>query len=366
MADKSIVEVNVMMFGGRRCGKTSVIAAMKKCMEDQFGKDSPLVISCDSSTFDVIDKKEQEISEFLNAGRATFIPDAEPTLDEQEYRFDLSIKGKNGCVTLDFYDYPGEWLDRKDKETTLIEHVNNSNIFIVAIDSPMLMEDPDSTDDKKIGRYNEATNKSKKICNTLKNALAKREEIKEPLLVMFVPLKCEKYANQGRMHELWLKVQAAYKTLFDYFGGENSRNFEVVIAPILTFGAKTAEFSRFDNDDDGNIIVNDFGIPARPIYRRINEEPYSPKYCEMPALWSLKYILALAKTDRYEKATPYKKTLFNVFFKIPVSKLFNALLESFKNLPGYEEFKNMEDDIDRMLKPANYPGYGIIQDPLDI
>lgn len=37
MADKP-VEIKVMMFGGRRCGKTSVLAAMQSCFEKEFGR----------------------------------------------------------------------------------------------------------------------------------------------------------------------------------------------------------------------------------------------------------------------------------------------------------------------------------------
>lgn len=59
-------EVKVMMFGGRRCGKTSVIAAMKGCMENQFGKGSHLTLTYDMGTIEKITKKEKEIRKFLS------------------------------------------------------------------------------------------------------------------------------------------------------------------------------------------------------------------------------------------------------------------------------------------------------------
>ena len=37
--------INVMMFGGRRCGKTSVITAMNRNFEDVFGGKGDLAIS---------------------------------------------------------------------------------------------------------------------------------------------------------------------------------------------------------------------------------------------------------------------------------------------------------------------------------
>ena len=68
-------KVNVMMFGGRRCGKTSVIAAMKKCMEEEFGRDSSLIMTSSNSLIDVIANKEKEIKKFLSGSDKVFVPE---------------------------------------------------------------------------------------------------------------------------------------------------------------------------------------------------------------------------------------------------------------------------------------------------
>lgn len=59
--------INVIMFGGRRCGKTSVIAAMKTCFQNVCGENSDIVISIpEPSTFTAINEKCTEIERYFN------------------------------------------------------------------------------------------------------------------------------------------------------------------------------------------------------------------------------------------------------------------------------------------------------------
>lgn len=257
-------KVNVMMFGGRRCGKTSVIAAMKSCIEDLFGSQSHLLMTYDNATLDVITKKEKEIRRFLSGKEKVFVPDEGASAGISEYYFDVSLKGKKGTISLMFCDYPGEYLSNPSKKSFLKEYVEKSNIFIIAIDTPMLLEEPDEADRDRIGRYNSDSNKPALVCNTIMSVLKDRANQNIPPLIMFVPLKCEKYHNEKRMEEVNKKVHAAYRPLFDFFCGPNENCYQVVIAPILTFGENTAQFSRFEYDDNGDIIEGADGLPKLP------------------------------------------------------------------------------------------------------
>lgn len=72
-------------------------------------------------------------------------------------------------------------------------------------------------------------------------------------MILFVPLKCEKYYNQrklseDRMEELNVKVKKAYEKLITFITqGENKDRYECAIAPIFTLG--NARFNRFAGND---------------------------------------------------------------------------------------------------------------------
>ena len=113
-------------------------------------------------------------------------------------------------------------------------------------------------------------------------------------MILFVPLKCEKYYACGQMGTLNLKIKEAYKDLLNYVNtGDARKNYEVVIAPILTFGKDTVFFSRFEEDEDGNPIMDDHNrLPAVPLFKFQNRNAdYSPQFCEQPLLYALSYLL---------------------------------------------------------------------------
>lgn len=351
-------KVNVMMFGGRRCGKTSVIAAMKSCIEEQFGSQSHLLMTYENSTLDIITKKEKEIKKFLCGSEKVFFPNEGDSKGISEYFFDVSLKGKKGTISLKFLDYPGEYLSNPTKQDFLKEQVEKSNIFIIAIDTPMLMEEPDEADKDKIGRYNSDSNKPALVCNTIMSVLKDRGNSKIPPLIMFVPLKCEKYHNENTMYEVNKKVHAAYKPLFDFFGGPNENCFEVVIAPILTFGANTAQFSRFEYDENGNIKERKDGLPEKSLYIRTNVQTvYSPMYCEQPLLYALEYLLYVARKQK--EAEKLKGNWFTTFFK--------NLFDGFFKLPNAKDFFEQEQAIRRKLrKDDDGDGYEIVHNPMNL
>lgn len=350
-------KINVMMFGGRRCGKTSVIAAMKSCIDEKFGSQSHLVMTYDNKTLDIITKKEKEIKKFLGGPEKVFVPDEGASKGESEYYFDVSLKGKKGTINLMFCDYPGEYLSNPSKQDLLKKYVENSNIFIIAIDTPMLMEEPDEADKDKIGRYNSDSNKPAIVCNTILSVFKDRGNQEIPPLILFVPLKCEKYHNENTMDEVNKKVHAAYRPLFDFFSGSNENEFEVVIAPILTFGEHTAQFSRFEYDENGNIKEGHDGLPEKSLYIRKNQAIYSPMYCEQPLLYALEYLLYVARKQK--EAEQLKGNWLTNFFK--------NLFDSFFKLPNAYDFLEQEEAIRRKLrKDDDGDGYEIVHNPMNL
>ena len=170
--NKDDLEINVMMFGGRRCGKTSVLAAMQSCFENQFGKGNFIISTADTETlFAIEDKKEEILAYFQDKGKKrSFVPDQNPTENIMNYKFYISLKHKhNGRIIINFIDYPGEWLSNQNKIKELEALMKESHIILVAIDTPHLMEGIGNTDPDTLGKFNNKRNYCGIISNMLKN-----------------------------------------------------------------------------------------------------------------------------------------------------------------------------------------------------
>ena len=251
------LSINVMMVGGRRCGKTSVLASMKKCFEKAL-RGTPLELVCgNDEMLDTIEKKQQEMKQYfsLKGKNKVFIPSEGETSELSYYPFSIGIKDKRARICVNFVDYPGEWL--KTEKGKVKQELQKSRILLVAIDTPHLIEAD--------GTYNDPHNRCWLVSELVKEAKF-ADASQGAGLILFVPLKCERYYNEGRMDEVNAKVQKAYEGMIDYIkqpgvDGKKSR-ITMAVTPILTLGG--AEFNRFERDKNGNIQVNEIsGTPAK-------------------------------------------------------------------------------------------------------
>ena len=95
MAVAEDLKIQVMMVGGRRCGKTSVLAAMKRNFDELFNSKNLVIRYGDTETLDALEDKNAEIEEyFWSAGGRTFTPDSNPTDEMMQYAFKVGIPGK--------------------------------------------------------------------------------------------------------------------------------------------------------------------------------------------------------------------------------------------------------------------------------
>ena len=302
MADKT-VEIKVMMFGGRRCGKTSVLAAMQSCFEKEFGRSNLTISAADEDTLFTIEEKNREIaSYFHNQGRSReFTPDNNPTEEISEYKFNIGLKNKSSdSIVVNFIDYPGEWLADREKVKKITPLMAQSNIIIIAIDSPHLMEQTHSEAEDSIGEFNDARNYCHRIGDWVKRYFSSESDLSAKM-ILFVPLKCEKYYHHDQMGVLNKKIKRAYASTLNFFEN-NKQAYEVAITPILTCGAedKGVEFDRFARNDDGDIILDpNYGTPQKAIYM-FTEKMSEPKplYCEQPMIYVLTYVLEMIRRIR--------------------------------------------------------------------
>lgn len=173
-------------------------------------------------------------------------------------------------------------------------------------------------------------------------------------MVLFVPLKCERYLNDGKMDEVCKKTEEAYSSLISYLQ-QNKMKYEVAVTPIFTLGG--AEFSYFERDDETKrILLNkEYKTPEKAVYSfpDMSVRKPSPKYCEQPLIYLLEYLMNLAaykEWAKYQKGTWMEKAIIKLN-----GWLFNvATMESFSD-KGY-------DILDYLKKTGD--GYHIIQNPM--
>lgn len=343
-----MANINVFMVGGRRAGKTTVLASMTKDLNGITAGTNLAFTTIRGGLTTTLSDKCNEINDlFYDVKNRFFTVDDNPTVVRNDYNFGLKIAGKaDKGFQIRFSDVPGEWFESGMNDEEIEKAVEESQVIIIAIDSPHLMEEKD---DNGVGRYHNQFNKVDIITNYFKNKFT-TEKLKNRL-VLFVPLKCEKYFHKNAdpdlnheqnsiMQELAETVKKGYSELFAFFGSENLKeNCTVAITPILTIGG--VDFFRFEQDNGSRI--SKYMYCMKPSDRK-----YDPKYCSQPALYTFIYILKL-----YKRAP-----------KLPFP--FNFLQSVFF---GGADGAAMEIEIGKLSKLLNKnkeDGFEIVQNPLGL
>lgn len=346
------MDINIMMIGGRRCGKTSVLASMQNSFDKVFGK-SNLTIEADMDSMLTLSEKMDEIQGLYALKNTTprFTPDDNPTEQITEYHLSISLKSKpKGKIDYNFIDFPGEWIQSKEHVTEVERLVKTSEVFVVAIDTPHLMEEAPDNEPESVGIYNEKQNRCKMVCEFLKKVPLEGN----PKMVIFVPLKSEKYQIENKMELVNKRVKTAYASFFDYIDNDHNRKkCTVVISPIFTLG--TVQFTRFKREGAEIILHEKYLTPKYPLYSFTDKATNvpEPQYCEQPLLYVLYYLLKAAQKNREDKTDGFWRGVFG------------KLSEKFFKMPSSEDFMREMNTIQKEIK-INGDGYEIISDPLGL
>lgn len=348
--------IHVLMCGGRRIGKTSIMAAIQKNVQEQFPK-GDIVLHMEKSNSLILYQREQEyvFGEEM-AEEQTWFPAIKPTLSRDEYGCKVYLKDRKSNLELCFTDVPGEWFVDRTYEEELEAVIKRSQVLVIAIDSPHLTE--------REGQYHEVFNRASFLAETIQKTL---QGDTEQRMVLFVPLKCERYKNRERMEELLGRVKEGYSELFDYLlAPERAGRYTVAVTPVFTMGGM--EFLRFvpPADEDGNLVCDRAGKPLEPIgideetgflvmnwlaqYRYLTDgygdHYYAPKDCEQPLLYILLFLIGMGKQRN----------------KGFLSGLWTLL----RGLPDQKAMEDCKQDLLAKRKASEKEGYGILNDPMRI
>ena len=303
-------EIHVLMLGGKRCGKTTVLSSMCSAI-DMALAGTGLSIAVDPSTQGELDKARRSIQMKMKEFEkplTSCVVDENPTSGQRAYRFSLKriVNGaaKGNGIPFCIHDIPGEWLTNEQAETVK-NMIKDCQVVIIAIDTPYLMA---KRTDQGYGQYHEEYNKSLEITNFFMNSLSP-EDIQDRL-ILFVPIKCERYYHLDRcqllkeygrryMQEMTQAISAGYRDLLLYLQGcdELVNRCTIAITPILSAGG--IDFINFRLDEETGKMVSYYQAPE---YVNEYERGYSPRFCEQPMVYILIYLLMQA-AESMQKGT---------------------------------------------------------------
>lgn len=348
-------QVSIMMMGGKRCGKTTVLASMYGEIDKALSGTSLRLEAEEQTRLDLEKARksiENRMKEFDTPLTRVEVDD-NPTSAKKTYNFRLTVEG-GSKIPFKVYDIPGEWLtDSHQKEVR--DMVKECQVIIIAIDTPYLFSKMTS---KGYGVYHEEYNKPLEIANFFKNSLS-IENI-EDRMILFVPIKCERYYHltntpklnvfkRNYMHELIDAIACGYRDLLTYLRSTPAliNNCTLAITPILSAGG--INFVRFRTDENTEKVVS---LYQEPEFLQDHEKGYSPKFCEQPMIYALIYILMQELAQAQEK-----KSVFGA----PV-KLFKGMSQS--------QVQSAVETLRKKLKrnTGNNPedGFYFIQNPRDL
>ncbi len=299
-----MADINILMLGGKRCGKTTVLSSMSMEIGKALAGTRLQLLPMQNTDVklrnaaDVIRKK---IGEFDNPLIRTTV-DENPTGARDVYEFSFQMPGVKPVV-INIHDIPGEWLTDPLHEKEVRALIAVSQVIIIAIDTPYLFY---KMGREGYGQYHEEYNKPREIANFFKNSLSPADI--QDRMVLFVPLKCERYYHltytpklnayhRNYMQELFEAVCIGYRDLLFYLRStpQLANSLTIAVTPILSAGG--IDFVKFVKDEQTGRVMS---LYQEPEFLADSEKGYSPRFCEQPIVYALTYVLRLGVDGQWK------------------------------------------------------------------
>lgn len=229
--------IKVLMMGGRRCGKTSVLASLFN--ESIHGKVKDYLTLSDDTKPEVKDGEEKEplstktleLRKFLeDNSTGIFLVDRGPTNHFWNYLLKVRLPGKSSPIEIEFRDSNGEFFVAGNKFAPEIsKYVEQCDIYIIVIDTPYLMGPIDGGCRDSVC---DGVNCVESITNFLTNIDDKEDQ--DSKMVLFVPIKCERWVKDGVINKVTERIKKVYNTAITHLS--KYKKMEIGIIPIQTAG----------------------------------------------------------------------------------------------------------------------------------
>ncbi len=233
--------LKVLMMGGQRVGKSSALAAIM----DSFMKapinsllhaeDVTELTSNGSEKQEAIYKKLVDMKSYLSKNNGkTILVNSGKTSTIWHYKLELSIPENNNKMEILFTDVNGEFYEGGNlRQDEICKMVEEYDVFVIAIDTTYLMEAYNPMNQYVDSIINEKYNFVDDIHTFLSSINLKNNT--EAKLVLFTPIKCEKWAKEDALDVVVKRTKEVYATALA--GLEAHNNILIEFLPIQTVGS---------------------------------------------------------------------------------------------------------------------------------
>jgi GTPase SAR1 family protein len=248
---KEVNAIKVVMLGSSRAGKTAILASMLHNIREKC-KDYFSVTDKSAEQYERLEPEKRkkvilkysiaEMTDMLNPlcergkkGKGNiFLGGLLGSIDSFTYRLCVQSKKDNSLDTERLYieitDIPGEVFNSAAiAYDALLEKVQNAQILIVAIDTPILMWVEKNSSEI----LNTAFNRIREVVESIENL---GQKLQNPdRMIVFVPVKCEYWAHKNKINDVYKIILDTYKPCIDVI--EKYNNVQSMIVPMETIGS---------------------------------------------------------------------------------------------------------------------------------
>lgn len=347
------------MLGARRAGKTSLLAAVADTFNDESLKKYLIIEETipNNGSQHTLSGKVDSFKKFMKDFEGKIIlNDEDPTNTFHDYMIRVCLPGMNGEMRMTFTDANGEFYYQGDRNFDDIKkRILGYDVIIVAVDSVYLMEAVNAENDLCSKPLSDAYNQVDSV-HSLLSAL-NDDNGNNARLVIFAPVKCERWAKSGDIDKVTQRVEESYSTTIKALKAFS--NIKVMVLPVQTLGnvifdshheayqvtnkeGKTLRCTEMDDNgcvllEDGNVyklkeddilqddytaVIEGYGISRPNSWFRVVNSVYAPHNCEQLAYNILHFLIA--KTF-FAKKLEQQKQKKERWWKVLVSTAFGLL-----------------------------------------
>ena len=380
------MEHKIIMLGGRRAGKSTILASILNLLRgetpgsictitDLTDYDQEFLGNNDDKMHRIptLTNKQREAAGYIKRiTKPMFLVDMTPTVGEPTYT--LQVASKGNVINLEFVDVPGEWMRQTAKENIrLQELIKQSDVFVIAIDTPYLMQEGIKYDNE----VNDVYNRISEIISVLNGNIRIEAENVDKKLILLCPVKCEKWMYNGTINKVSEKVKYVYKDLINRWkSGKIAEDFDIRIMPLNTVGGLesykllpalryykdknditgiscsekenehvlvTAEGNTLRIQPDSYLEIDSFWLIDHtqiPLsWYKANGKGYSPLFCEQPGYHILRFLVNKEENVIIKTAESQREKLakMNILWRY-VTKIFKPTFGEY--LPVWREVIN--------------------------